>query len=76
MATCQGTIIPHQLRKHGFGSYPLDISGETAHALQVFPTKLLFQADFLWFIVGIVVLFNRGQDRKEIEANTQYQYIL
>ena len=29
LAMCQGTIIPRQLRKHGCGSYPLDISGET-----------------------------------------------
>ena len=54
----QGTIIPLQLWKHGSGSYPLDILGDTAPALQVLPTELLCQADAMGFIVGIVVLLN------------------
>ena len=60
----QGTIIPRRLRKHGFGSYPLDISGETAPTSQVLPTELLCRADVLWFIVGIVVMLNYGSRQK------------
>ena len=36
----QGTIVPCQLWKHGSGSYPLYISGETALTSQVLLTEL------------------------------------
>ena len=40
LAARQGTIIPSQLRKHGSGSYPLDISSGSVPASQVLPTEL------------------------------------
>ena len=40
LVTHEGNIIPHQLWKHGFGSYPLDISGETAPASWALPIQL------------------------------------
>ena len=70
LAARQGNIIPGQLWKHGSGSYPLDISGETVPSLQVLLTDLLCQADVLWFIISIVVLLIHGS-RQEGERGQQ-----
>ena len=40
LAAFKGTIIPLKLWKHGSGSYPLDIAGETMPSSQVFRIEL------------------------------------
>ena len=67
LALRQGTIIPHQLWKHGFGNYPLDISGETAPALQVLAVEVALTGRYLvvscWYYV-IVELWVETRRRK------------
>ena len=69
----QGTILPRQLRKHGSGSYPLDISGETAPASWLLSTELDLSGRCLvvscWYCVFVEPWVETERERGQLNTN-------